>query len=191
MNLTFNSTRHEYRVNGVIVPSVTQVLSLVTDATWFTDDCRWRGSAVHAACQYLDEGDLDWATVEPEHEGYVRAWERAVRECGFVWDGIEEELYHPQHQYAGRRDRRGRIGQSRVVVDLKTSATLAPQTAMQLAAYVAPLESPRAYRRFAVRLKPDGTYTVKEYPVAEYGRDWNNFLVLLAAWRLRREYIKQ
>jgi hypothetical protein len=162
------------------------VLSLVTDTQWFTDDCRWRGSAVHAACQYLDEGCLDWDSVLPEHEGYVRAWERAMRECCFVWDGVEEELYHTQYQYAGRRDRRGRIGQSRVVADIKTGA-LYPQTAMQLAAYVAPLESPRSHRRFAVRLKPDGTYTVKEYPVAEFGRDWNNFLILLSAWRIKRE----
>lgn len=190
MELKFTPGSHAYELSGRQIPSVTQTIALATDASHFTDDCRWRGSAVHAATQYLDEGCLDWDSVEPGHQGYVRAWERCKAETGMVIEGIEEMFWHqtPGGPYAGQRDRRIRIGQSRGVLDLKTGA-LYPQTALQTAAYTAPLDSPRAYRRFAVRLKPDGTYTIKEYPVAEYMRDWNRFLVLLSAWQIRREFI--
>ena len=40
-----------------------------------------RGSMVHLAGLMLMEGDLDWKTVDPRIEGYVRAIEKFHREC--------------------------------------------------------------------------------------------------------------
>ena len=65
MSLRFDPDSHLYRVDGIIVPSVTQVLEDVgiVDYSRLPGSTREmalrRGSAVHAACHYDDEGDLD------------------------------------------------------------------------------------------------------------------------------------
>jgi hypothetical protein len=57
------------------------------------EHARQRGTAVHAACHFLDEGDLNWATVSPEIEPYVRAWERFKKETGVELLEIEKPDY--------------------------------------------------------------------------------------------------
>ena len=80
-----NEERHEYAIDGVLRPSVTQTLkdAGLTYDQWYTEEARLRGKAVHAACQLLDEDDLDWDSVLPEYRGYVTAWERFKRDSGF------------------------------------------------------------------------------------------------------------
>ena len=46
---------HTYTPN---LPSVTEILRSVglIDATWYTEEARQRGTAVHLACEYWDSG---------------------------------------------------------------------------------------------------------------------------------------
>ena len=58
--IQFDEAAHVYTVAGVERPSVTQILkdAGLIDTTWYTDEARQRGRAVHLAAQFLDEDDL-------------------------------------------------------------------------------------------------------------------------------------
>jgi hypothetical protein len=61
--LELNRETHTYTPN---LPSVTTILKSVglIDASFYTIEGRERGSAVHLACEYFDQGDLDEDTLE-------------------------------------------------------------------------------------------------------------------------------
>jgi hypothetical protein len=96
--LTFNEARHEYHLDGRLVPSVTQVLrgaglislvdfadqerKLMVEMGYSTaslvpseilQHALARGTRVHKACHYLSEGLLDWDTVDEKDRPYVDA----------------------------------------------------------------------------------------------------------------------
>lgn len=125
-----------------------------------------RGTAVHAACHYLDEGDLDWATVSPEVEPYVRAWERFKKETGVELLGIEKPLFHATLGFAGTPDRVVNLYPHKGIIDLKTYAPDVV-TGIQLAGYSylelgqqSPLDAPK---RWGLWLKDDGKYQLTEF----------------------------
>ncbi len=130
------------------------------------EHARQRGTAVHSACHYLDEGDLDWATVSPEIEPYVRAWERFKKETGVELLGIEKPLFHATLGYAGTPDRVVNLYPHKGIIDLKTYAPDAV-TGIQLAGYsyleFGPQPTLDAPKRWGLWLKDDGKYSLKTY----------------------------
>jgi len=127
---------------------------------------RQRGTAVHAACHYLDEGDLDWATVSPEIEPYVRAWERFKADTGVVLTYIEQPRVHATLWLAGTPDRVVLMNGARGIIDLKTYK---PDRVVdvQLAAYSFLEFGPQGVinvpKRWCVELKDDGKYGLHEF----------------------------
>lgn len=195
LGLTFDEARHEYRLAGQLVPSVTGILkdNGLIDDRWFTEAARQRGQAVHAAAHYLDEGDLDWSSVHPELVGYLRSWEayKAHRKGPRI-DAIELRVFDPLYQVAGTLDRVMLLGNSRWIIDLKTvgagSSASAPSWArFQTAAYEAMFR--REYggpmlRRGAIVLQADGSLPrLVEY---EDAGDWSDFLAMTQATHIRR-----
>src|SRR5690349_15525097 len=81
---TFDAERHEYRLDGKVIPSVTQALQMVglvpayrvtAELLSATGDL---GDKVHLATHYADEGTLDRAHLHaqaPILEPFVAAWE--------------------------------------------------------------------------------------------------------------------
>ncbi len=135
---------------------VTEALKLagLINTRYFTKEACDRGSAVHAAAHYLDEGDLDESTVDPRVRPYLEQYERWAREqVGLEVLACEEEVVHPTYGYAGRLDRRVRLNGREGVLDLKTSASLAPSVGPQVAAYAATFQRPM--ERWALLLQPD------------------------------------
>lgn len=86
--LVFLEEAHRYFLDGIEIPGNTSLLQEdgIVDTTWFTPESRDRGTRVHKACWYEDEGDLDWETVRPEERGYVEAFVKFKRETGFKSD---------------------------------------------------------------------------------------------------------
>lgn len=125
-----------------------------------------RGTAVHSACQYLDEGDLDWATVSPEIEPYVRAWERFKKETGVELLEIETPGYDATLGFAGTPDRIVRFGPMSGTIDLKTYKPN-DVTGIQLSAYsilrFGLQPSLNAAKRWGLWLKDDGKYQLTEF----------------------------
>lgn len=167
--LTFDEATHTYRLDGVVIPSTTQVLSLagLVDLSQI-DPARLaaasrRGSAVHLATEYDDLGDLDEASVTDEVRPYLAAWRRFRADAGFVPELIEHRVVHVGHRYAGTIDRVGVLKRRREIVDLK-SGTTQPTHGLQLAAYDMALTDPDEPRgRMTVQLRRDGTYRVHRY----------------------------
>lgn len=191
--LTLDRESHVYRLGQSVIPSVTQIIeaarlvdfSAVPDAV--LENAQWRGSAIHAACWYEDERALDETTVLPEHLGYLAAWRKFKSESGFRPMAIEESRRHDLYLYAGTPDRSGDIGPSVAVVDLK-SGPLQPAVAIQLAAYAHLYPHPSIYRRIAVRLKADGTYSGTEFERRELQRDFAVFSSALTVFNWRKEH---
>lgn len=74
---TFDRASHVYTIDGIVVPSVTQVLneerfidfSMVPNET--LEQAQARGTYVHAVLHYLLENDFDLDDIDPRFRGYV------------------------------------------------------------------------------------------------------------------------
>lgn len=165
------------------IPSVTEVLREqgLIDTTWLTEEGRWRGSAVHRACELDDLDDLDESSVPGGILPYLEAHRKFRRDCCAHWEEIERRRTHPIRHYTGKPDRYGKINGRTAVVDLKTGAP-APATAIQLAGYAELFDSP--VRRYSLELRANGSYSLREH--SDVG-DRSVFLGALASlqWRHR------
>ncbi|HSS56265.1 MAG TPA: hypothetical protein VLK79_16585 [Gaiellales bacterium] len=200
--LDFEPESHTYRVDGLVVPSVTQLLDdagLTPDYKFISRQvlahARARGIHVDACCDLLDEGDLDWASVHPEAVPYVEAWACFCADYGYEPAAGQVPLYHPQYGYAGTADSIGTLNGSWVVVERKATTKMAATYGLQTAGYAQPglWVAPRgggrlepvnwhAPARLGVQLKRDGSYVVVPYEDSE---DLAAFLGVVALYRWR------
>jgi predicted transcriptional regulator of viral defense system len=104
--MEFDAETHTYYVNGEVVPSVTQVLHAagIIDTQWFTEFGRWRGSAVHKATHYFDEGDMDRRTLDPIVKPFVADWKEFREKTKFTPTMIEKPYYDATYGYCGTPD---------------------------------------------------------------------------------------
>jgi len=184
--LTFDDPSHTYRWNGRVVPGVTSILNPISGYDSVPLSILNRasdiGKAVHLACQMDDEGDLDEAQLDPFLAPYLDAWRQFSVDHQCVWDTIEEADYSEQFGFAGTPDRTGLVLDDESVVDIKTTAEPMPGVGPQLAAYEhLKFKTTNKRKRFAVYLKKDGTYLLKQY------KDTSDFslfasLLTLRAW---------
>jgi hypothetical protein len=192
---TFDPIKHEYKLDGRTLPSATQALKGAGLIEFggirpeVLEAARVRGTNVHSAVQYFNEAqDFTWGSVDPAIAGYVRAWERCIKESGFVYEGGEAPMYHPVYEYAGTPDIIGKMNGLPMVIDIKTYES-ADWTALQLAAYQMMLikQFGTHFDRCAVWLKPDGTYKFRRFSEAN---DAQVFLACLAItnWKANHGY---
>lgn len=189
--LTFDEATHTYRWNGAVVPGVTSVLKPISGydriPARVLQAASERGRAVHLACQYDDEDDLDEDGMPEWMRPYLTAWRRFRADHATEWTHIEAPGYHRKLGFAGTPDRVGLVEGRQSVVDIKTTAELMPAVGPQLAAYAAIHEDthgtpPAALMdRWGVQLKADGTYHALRYTDPQ---DWPVFcsLLTLRAW---------
>lgn len=186
--LAVDRETHVYRYQGELLPSVTQILTLVGLNDWsrvppsILEAARLRGTAVHAAIHYLLEDDLDVDALDPRITPYVLAYDRFRQDTGFVPDTVETPVVHPTYRYAGTPDQCGPWPEGgRAIIDVKTGME-SPCVGLQLAGY--DLCFAERHRRFALYLDEHGTYRLKECTDA---KDRAVFLaaVSLAHWKLR------
>src|SRR5687767_7346130 len=98
--MEFDELTHTYRVDGQVVPSVTQILQAldIVDYSYIPPAVReaalLRGRKVHIATHFDDQGDLDEQTVPEEILPYVFAWRRFRQESGFQPELIEHRGFN-------------------------------------------------------------------------------------------------
>lgn len=182
LGLTFDEATHTYALDGRVLPSVTTVLKdnglsddfAAVDAATL-ERARQRGTAVHAALHYLDEGTLDEATVDPVVAPYVEAWQRFVADRGVLITAMEQRFADAVYGFAGTVDRIAVVDGLVTLLDIKTGSVTGAN--YQTAAYVhlAGLTRPA---RWAVQLHPERRIP---YTVHPYGdpRDWRIFRAAL------------
>ena len=164
VGVKFDSENHIYTVDGKVVPSVTQILDLLSYEEFgkidksTLDYASKRGTAIHEATESLDMG-LE-AEIDAETEPYVKAYMDFTRDYKPTWLGIEEMVYHPEFEFCGTIDRLGKIGNKFIVMDIKTVSSpdrlTYTKVCMQTFMYSLCLED--KYETYALFLKKDGTY---------------------------------
>lgn len=161
--LTFDAEKHEYRIDGQRVPSVTQVLegAGLIDTRWFTEETRTRGHYVAQATQYYDEGTLDYDALDDELKQYVMAWEKFLVDNYVKVEAIEKMVSNRSRRYAGTLDRVAKVGRWNYVIDIKTGSKAAWHS-LQTAAYAECLIGRYRYRA-SILLAGDGNYKFEKH----------------------------
>lgn len=191
MTLDFDESTHTYRIDGVRVPSVTQVIQAILPPRYeFAGEWHMqRGAATHHGCRLLDEGRLDWASVDPEIEPRIRAWQQFRQQYGGEIVANEQPLASLKHRYAGTLDRMIEKGQSLIVADLKNS--VAAQVYLQLAAYSLLWKEETGWTpsdAVAVELLEGGEYRCRWMNKHELRRAEQQWLALLTVFNFAQEH---
>ena len=117
------------------VTEAIKIAGLMGDsANFFTPEGAARGTAVHAACEFDDDGDLDDDALDPSLSGYVESWRAFRGETGLEIIGNELEVNHEPLGYVGHLDRLVKWNDKVHVLDIKTGSDQRWH-AIQLAAY--------------------------------------------------------
>lgn len=180
----FIEESHAFCINGKPAPGVTSIInSCIGVNPFWTKEGREAGKQLHEGvrltAQYMAEGDLDYDSLDPHLQAYVKF----CQDMQFEPDLSEHPLYHPILLYCGIPDQ---VQFDRVVVDFKKGPHL-PQHALQLAAYAHMLPNPLRYERWTVQLLDTGKYKLELYPKQKMTADFNVFVSCLniSNWRER------
>ena len=126
----FEESTHTYTLDGVVIPSVTEICAPITAGKYppvgVVQQAAARGTRVHELCALYDMDALP-DEIEAELVGYVKAWAAFCRDYKPVWKHIELPLFgeiDPGQPFAGTLDRIGDIDGRTRVVDIKTAASL-------------------------------------------------------------------
>lgn len=176
---------HIYRVNGVEVPSVTQILSGVGIIAnpFYSDYGADRGTKVHRATELYDRDNLDEDSLDPVLRPYVESWARFRAEKDFVPSLIEKRLYAQTYGFCGTVDRVGKFNGVETVVEIK-SGSPEPWHKIQLGGYrlLLNLNSIKCVSRISVYLSDHG-YKVVLHTNAH---DDSLFLSALAVYNFKK-----
>lgn len=163
--LIFQDSNHIYQLDGVTLPSVSNLCAPLHKAVyenvpkWQLEAAAERGTAVHLAAQVLDAAGA--VSVEEEHLPYVRAYRDFLSEHSTTWSLTEKPLYHPTLLFAGTPDRYGLLDGKHTLLDIKTTFSVyKPLCRAQLNLYRMILIA-RGFpveRMAILHLKKDGTY---------------------------------
>ena len=190
-DLTLDAAKHIYTLDGVVIPSVSEIMRFASREVYGKVDQRYldvaseRGTAVHEACERLDKTGV--AEIEADYAPYLEAYAAFLRDEKPKWITIETAC-HQGTEYAGTLDRCGLLkGQSiPSIIDIKTASTLQPKLhRIQLAAYqllwYSATESVNCY---VLHLKKDATYKLKKIEPDFVG--WQACLTLHTLFKKKR-----
>lgn len=155
--ISFDPASHQYAFNGVVWPSVTQILRGPPNP-YYTPRAADRGTAVHAAIALDLAGELDEETLDPAVAPYLLGFRQFMLDVMPISILSEEVVFSEKYQYAGTMDWYGSLAGRRCIVDFKTGKP--PGWAgMQMAAYAQALAECRGLEVEETRvlaLKPGG-----------------------------------
>ena len=194
MRLEFDAENHEYRIDGKIVPSVTQLCAPLTAQDLANlnpavlQQAAQRGTIVHELTELIDYGTApEDIETYAELGGYITAYLRFLRDYKPEWEKIEYRVGEQYMHFAGTIDRIGVIDGRRCIVDIKTSSAVNRVTKVawvtQLSGYRV-LICDATVDRYILRLKPDGTYTL--YDAKEIEKEYKFFGARLFAHLLEQ-----
>jgi hypothetical protein len=193
--LTFDEGTHTYRLDGQVVPSVTQVIRplFASSQPFWKDEHRERGQKVHEATFLYDHDRLAPEAITDDIVGYVDAYRRFREETEWKPVFSECRVYSRRYRFAGTFDRiflTPGPPPGWVLVDIKTSKTVSKAAALQLAAYdIAALEEANAgvviQEHYALHLAPDGKYRLVRFDDMAEARQAFLAALTLFNWRAK------
>ena len=200
MKIDFNEDKHEYSVNGVKVPSVSEILAPLNADRYgeinqaVLRSAAERGKAVHELCEAIDYGiDTDEDEM-PEIQGYVDAYYQFLFDHDVEWSMVEQivacyrGIEGEPPIYAGTIDRFGIVDGKAAVVDIKTYASMTTEAQMtascQTALYRDALLNGKpgdsfhesqddSIKRYILHLKKDCKYRLIDLDNFDEKRGWD------------------
>ena len=181
MKVTYDDARHEYRFDGALVPSVTQIIKPITGLDsvpqQFVDVARMRGTFTHQCIEYLLDGSLDEDSVHDSLRPMLDAFKMWIAHARPERCDTERLVWHGPMRYAGRADLICMIGGDGWLIDIKTTKDVHAHHGPQTAAYCKALECMglAVSRRGCLYLGLDGSWSLVEHTDAD---DWRCFVAL-------------
>lgn len=123
----FDKTTHTFKLNGIKIPSVTQIL----DSAGFNEGIKFipkdvldaasdLGTKVHRTTEMYDKNILDVDSLHPVLRNYLTQWIKFRKDFDFVPSEIELIKYHSLYKYAGIIDRIGASRGKLTLIDIKS-----------------------------------------------------------------------
>lgn len=180
--LTCDSS-HRYHLDGREIPGCTRVIDTagISDYSVIREDILERASEIgkltHTACEYFDDGGVDWNSIPEAVKPRVEAWAKFTSTEAFTPGRIEHQIAASVHgmAYGMRVDRAGLMRGKPAIVEIKTTAQIMPQHGIQLAGYglglkhegetedIGPLARFLKWERYVVQLRADGTFRLQRF----------------------------
>lgn len=128
--LIFFDSDHHYEVDGLKLPSVSEVIrflsrEIYTNATQYQlDHAADRGTRIHKACENIDRyGSCE---ADAEIEPYVMGYIQFLKDKKPEWKLIETSMCDLDRGYAGTLDRYGLIDGEYTILEIKSNSSLKP-----------------------------------------------------------------
>ena len=175
MKLEFQEEGHIYTVDGIRVPSVSEITSFLARIAYGEAPpdvmaiAAERGTMVHRATQELDEkGEC---SITGDLAPYLQAYSSFLEEHNPKWDFIEFPVNNGL-LYAGTLDRYGLLNNTHAILDIKTTSSItrnvkALYTAAQNLYRMAIQDWLPVDKIYILQLKRDATYKLVELPVED------------------------
>lgn len=173
--LIFFDDSHRYTVDGVDVPSVSELTRFISRELYgevqqyLLDNAASRGTKIHKAAEALDKyGSVE---IEDDLAPYLKAYVAFLKDHKPQWDKIEWSVCNGT-LYAGTIDRYGELGSKKAIVDLKSTANItgghkALYTAAQNLYRMAAEKEVPVEALYILQLRKDGTYRLIELPIED------------------------
>lgn len=186
----FDPQRHEYTIDGVRVPSVTEILKVVVDFSGIPDavleNARDRGEKLARAIDLHNRECLDRSSLDAGTLAGVDAWAQYLEDTGATVIESEAPVYHVGLRYAGKPDCVLAVGAHYVIPDVKATheppRTVGAQTAAYERAWAERVRRGKIQRE-CVHIK-DGKY--QRLPRRDPA-DWSLFVSCLNVYTFMRK----
>lgn len=179
--LEFEEQSHTYRLNGIVIPSVTTIMGPLNEEKYrgisesTLSNAADKGTAVHNSIEnWIDFGFDD---IPPEHRGYFDGFLDWWKKNEPTVIGTEIKGYHKTLRYGGTIDLLCIIKDEITLVDYKTTYAVSDMTfGVQLEGYAQILSSHglKVQKKKILHLHSDRRYDEIEYPANDAER-WRVF----------------
>ncbi len=191
--LIFEEGTHTYKLNGVVIPSVSTVMKPLKNELYKNIEdstlvnAAKKGTIVHNAIEnYIKFGIVD---IPPEHQGYFDGFLEFWNKRNPQVVGSEIRVYHKLLGYGGTIDLLAYIGDKLTLIDYKTTYAVDDMTCgVQLEGYSQALASHgiKVDEKMILHLVKDGKYKSVIYPANDSQR-WRVFGALKSVY----DYVHQ
>lgn len=163
--LDFEERAHTYRLNGMVIPSVTTIMKPISDAEYkgisqqTLDVAASKGTSVHEAVENWVKFRVE--DIQPEFKPYFDAFLDWVDKFKPVFIGSEVRMYHRLLGYAGTVDLLVLIDGKLTLIDVKSTYNVIEKACgLQLEAYAQALASHgiKVEQKMILHLTRDGKH---------------------------------
>lgn len=184
---TFDEKEHLYLLDGVSLPSVTQILNSEgiiggqNNNGWYM----LKGKYLHQAIKLYLDNNLDEDTLDPQLN--ITGFKKFLKDSGIKVKGYERPFYHPKYFYAGTPDLWGDMKGGLYLVDIKTGSPKRWHS-IQLSAYERMLQAHQINISGCANLYLDGdNYNLKLISAMERIKCWDVFISAFTVYKWKQE----